>query len=156
MAKFAYIKKKSYLCNDIMDLKEKSETTLFAANQLLTSCKDTYATQSVHGLYYSVLQFMMYILANAKTNQISYEQQMTDGGDNSHKYLYEKILLMLDFTPADKRRFSEDFRILKRARVEADYSTGTFTMEQALDYGLLADRLRALLKRVSNDKIKNN
>ncbi len=139
-----------------MELNAKSDTTLVAANQLLTSYKDAYATQSVHGFYYSVLQFMKYILANAKTNQISYEQQITDGGDNSHKYLYDKILLMLDFTPADQRHFTEDFRNLKRARVEADYSTGTFTMEQALDYRLLADGLRALLKRVSNDKIKND
>lgn len=99
---------------------------------------------------------MMYILANAKTNQISYEQQMTDGGDNSHQYLYEKILLLLDFSQADRRHFSEDFRNLKRARVEADYSTGTFSMEKALDYKLMAEGLRALLKRVSNDKIKNN
>lgn len=137
-------------------MKEKSDTTLSAANHLLTSCKDTYATQSVHGLYYSVLQFMMYILANAKTNQISYEQQMTDGGDNSHQYLYEKILLLLDFSQADRRHFSEDFRNLKRARVEADYSTGTFSMEMVLDYKLMAEGLRALLKRVSNDKIKNN
>lgn len=140
----------------MINMKEKSDTTLSAANHLLTSCKDTYATQSVHGLYYSVLQFMMYILANAKTNQISYEQQMTDGGDNSHQYLYEKILLLLDFSQADRRHFSEDFRNLKRARVEADYSTGTFSMEKALDYKLMAEGLRALLKRVSNDKIKNN
>lgn len=140
----------------MINMKEKSDTTLSSANHLLTSCKDTYATQSVHGLYYSVLQFMMYILANAKTNQISYEQQMTDGGDNSHQYLYEKILLLLDFSQADRRHFSEDFRNLKRARVEADYSTGTFSMEMVLDYKLMAEGLRALLKRVSNDKIKNN
>ncbi len=131
----------------------KSENTLEAANHLLSSYKDTYATQSVHCFYYSVLQFMKYILAHAKTNKIPYEKQMTDCGDNSHKYLYDNILMLLDFTQDDKRRFTEDFRNLKRARVEADYSTVKYTALQALDFLTMAEGLRALLKKVSKDKI---
>ena len=136
-----------------MELNDKSNITLAAAIQLLSSCQDTYATQSVHGFYYSVLQFMKYILAHAKANKIPYEKQMTDCGDNSHKYLYDNILMLLDFNQDDKRHFTEDFRNLKRARVEADYSTDKFTTIQALDFRTMAEGLRSLLKKVSKDKI---
>lgn len=138
-----------------MELDKKSDTSLAAANQLLTSWRDTYATQSVHDLYYSVLQFMKYILANAKIDKITYAQQLEEGGDNSHMYIRDKILLKLDFNQTDKRIFKEDLRNLKRARVEADYSVGTFTVDEALDFKSMAERLLALLKKVSNDKINH-
>ena len=138
-----------------MELDKKSDTSLAAANQLLTSWRDTYATQSVHDLYYSVLQFMKYILAHAKIDKITYAQQLEEGGDNSHRYILDKILLKLDFNQTDKRIFKEDLRNLKRARVEADYSVGTFTVDEALDFKRMAERLIALLNKVSNDKINH-
>lgn len=70
-------------------------------------------------------------------------------------YIRDKILLKLDFNQTDKRIFKEDLRNLKRARVEADYSVGTFTVDEALDFKSMAERLIALLKKVSNDKINH-
>ena len=133
----------------------KSEHTLEAANRLLSSYKDTYATQSVHCLYYSVLQFMEYILANAKSNSITYQQQCENGRDSSHKFVLEQIILRLDFNKSDKRQFYEDFHNLKRARIEADYYPNKFMLDQALDFKNMAERLLALLKNVSNDKINH-
>lgn len=123
-----------------MDIKS---TQTFDAGQTLVS--DGFYTQSIHCFYYSVLQMMKYKLA--KCAFIPYDKQ------DEKKSLYNKSThdwLLSEIAPRLKGRnrvvFSEDFRLLRKFRVDADYYQRVFNQEESADCSLMAQRLLAKLR----------
>lgn len=105
-------------------------------------------TQSIHCLYYSVIQKMKYSLKHAKSNPMDYKQQEDKRNLNScstHEWLLSEVINRFkDYK--EGARFSNDFRSLKEERVAADYDERSFTLDESADCRERADRLLAKLR----------
>ena len=76
---------------------------------------------------------MKYMLANTERNPITLDDQDTHRGESSHEYILSKIKERLNTNPRNERNFTEGIRLLKKDRVDADYSTRVFNVEESLN-----------------------
>lgn len=125
----------------------KSSQSLKAAQKLLYD-HAVYATQSVHCSYYAVFQFMKYFLAHNSRDPLSYEQQNRLSSKNklSHEVILEEVKNRLNLRPSELKKVTESIRDLKQARMRADYSTETFSEDEALNRKAQAESLISKLK----------
>lgn len=131
----------------------------FNIGSMILNDNEQYHTASVHCFYYSVLQYMKYLLNSIKTEDkpISYSEQETNSGESSHEYIFNEIFNRINCNgPANLKKLKtlkEDIRLLKKARVEADYKQTTYSQEDCLNYKGLAENSKKALKYFYNDKL---
>lgn len=125
-------------------MKQKANDTMDAAQTLLNNKQ---ATASIHCSYYAVLQYMKYMLANTDKDPIPYTKQVaeTDSSSSSHQFLIEEIQNRISNKDL-RRQFNDGIRVLKRARIEADYTEKEFSLELGLMYKQNAQGLITKLK----------
>lgn len=111
-------------------MKAKALRNLDSAQMLIN--KKQY-TNSVHCSYYAVFQYMKYMLANTERNPITLEMQENNVGESSHEFIISKIKERLNTSPQKERNFTEGVRLLKKERVEADYTTRVFTDIESIE-----------------------
>lgn len=111
-------------------MKNKSQQSLEAAQKLISLRKPMGYNSSIHCSYYAVLQYMKYMLANTRNTPLSYEQQDISS-QSSHEYLLTEITNRFD-SYNERRNFTHLFRLLKKNRVEADYTTKDFSEFESL------------------------
>lgn len=102
------------------------------------------ATASIHCSYYAVLQYMKYMLAKTDKDPIPYTKQVAET-DSSHQFLIEEIQSRISNKDL-RRQFNDGIRVLKRARIEADYTEKEFSLELGLMYKQNAQGLITKLK----------
>jgi len=105
---------------------------------------DNFYNQSVVCYYYSVLQWMMYILAERVVAPVSYVEQAPMGEDKHH-WLCEEIKGRIS-NPNYRNQFSEAFEKLRECRLEADYETKQFTKDECVVVRELALRVKSLIR----------
>lgn len=125
-------------------MKIKAQNNLESAQILIE--KKQY-TCSVHCSYYAVFQYMKYMLANTNNNPISFTEQNSHNGEDSHEYILNETKNRINQSYKIIRNFSEEVRILKKNRVEADYQQKEFTDLESLDCKKNAEGLISTLKR---------
>lgn len=106
------------------------------------------ATASIHCSYYAVLQYMKYMLANTDKDPIPYTKQVAEtdsSSSSSHQFLIEEIQNRISNKDL-RRQFNDGIRVLKRARIEADYTEKEFSLELGLMYKQNAQGLITKLK----------
>lgn len=129
-----------------VEMNVKSDDSFDAGVELINK---KFYTQSIHCLYYSVLQLMMYKLAVAKDHPLSYEQQKAKKAlfsSSTHDWLFSEIRGR--FSGRVRNVFQEDFHFLKQQRIDADYERRVFTDEDSLKCRELSERLRAKLRYI--------
>jgi len=105
---------------------------------------DNFYNQSVVCYYYSVLQWMMYTLAERVAAPVSYTNQAPMGEDKHH-WLCEEIKGRIS-NPTYRNQFSEAFEMLREYRHEADYETRQFTKEECVGVRELVSRVKSLIR----------
>ena len=105
-------------------MKTKAQSNLVSAQNLI-SCKQY--TDSVHCSYYAVFQYMKYMLAHTDRRPITLEDQNATEGESSHENILLKVKERMQTGYRNERNFTEAVRLLKRERIEADYSGRIFT-----------------------------
>lgn len=105
---------------------------------------DNFYNQSVVCYYYSVLQWMMYILAERVAVPVSYANQAPMGEDK-HNWLCQEIKDRIS-SPNYRSQFSEAFEKLRGCRHEADYEARRFTKEECVEVRELALRVKSLIR----------
>lgn len=128
-------------------MKSKSLYTAKVAQDLINK---GYYTSSVHSSYYSVLQMMKFLLANVKKNPVPYEKQAEKHDVGMHEYILREIEQKLAIPPHQLKKFKEEFRDLKNARVRADYSNVLFSQEESAEWKSSADGLISKLNNYFN------
>lgn len=103
-------------------------------------------TTSIHCSYYAVFQYMKYILAEKSAEQISYDEQNSHSGEDSHKYILNRIKNRIN-NVNDARDISDSVKNLKQLRKLADYQTKTVTQEESLDCKAKAE---AIITKLAN------
>ena len=134
-------------------MKTKATSSLDAAQVLIDKEEEGYYTASIHCTYYAVFQYIKYVLANTDTEPLSYEEQTAQakgkkGG--SHDFVIKQIRQRI----GDKetaRNFAQDVFTLKKKRIDADYSTRQFTLEESLACKQKAEELITELKMYFGD-----
>ena len=134
-------------------MKTKAIGNLEAAETLINKQEEKYYTASIHHAYYAVFQYIIYVLANTDTEPLSYEEQTAQakgkkGG--SHDFVIKQIRQRI----GDKetaRNFAQDVFTLKKKRIDADYSTRQFTLEESLACKQKAEELITELKMYFGD-----
>ena len=124
-------------------MKAKALSNLDSAQMLIDN---KLYTNSVHCSYYAVFQYMKHVLAHTKHRPISLSEQDAHGGESSHEYILNKIKERLNTNPRNERNFMESIRLLKKDRVDADYTTRTFTDIEGHDCRSRANALITQLK----------
>ena len=104
---------------------------------------DNFYNQSVVCYYYSVLQRMMYILAERVGEPVSYEMQAPMGEDK-HYWLCEEIKGRIS-SRTYRNQFSEAFGRLRDYRHDADYEQKNFTRDDCLEVRDLVQKLNYLM-----------
>ena len=142
-------------------MKTKATNSLDAAQVLIDKEEEGYYTASIHCTYYAVFQYIKYVLAHTDTEPLSYEEQTAQakgkkGG--SHDFVIKQIrqrikqrISNLEADPDAALEFTQDVRDLKQERIDADYTTRQFTLEQCLACKQKADELIAKLKMYFGD-----
>lgn len=132
-----------------MLMRNKSDASYNLGISLINSQDNYKNTQSIHCLYYSVLQMMIYKLANLRYGAVPYSQQEEQSkNSSSHEWLLTKIRNEFK-TGQEKAKFSENFRKLKSDRKDADYGERLFTLEDATDCRAKTELLLDSLRRIS-------
>ena len=146
-----------YICGRIADywgilrMKTKATSSLDAAQVLIDKEEEGYYTASIHCTYYAVFQYIKYVLANTDTESLSYEEQTAQAkGKSSHDFVINQICKRIGSTKK-ARKFRLLVRDLKQERVDADYSTRQFTLEESLACKRQAEELIAKLKMYFGD-----
>lgn len=100
-------------------LETKSQSNKSAGNLLKTK---KYYTPSIHCFYYSCLQLVKHTLIH-KEGVNHEEVNNNTEGMSSHNYLIQKVSqrLWLNNRPKEANDLKNDFGILKRLRIKADY-----------------------------------
>ena len=112
-------------------MKAKALRNLDSAQKLIDN---KLYTNSVHCSYYAVFQYMKYMLANTDRNPITLEDQDTTAkGESSHEYILNQIKERINSSPKQERNFTEGVRLLKKERVDADYTTRVFTDIESIE-----------------------
>lgn len=124
-------------------MKSKAIENLTSAQVLINNGQ---FTTSVHCSYYAVFLYMKYMLAHTDRNPIALEDQDANSGESSHDYIIGKIYERLNTNSKSERRFKESLRLLKKDRVDADYTTRKFSDIESLDCKNLANGLISNLK----------
>lgn len=124
-------------------MKAKSIMTLNTAQRLINTKDNGCLTASVHCSYYAVLQRMKYILSVTEhaPGPVSLREQDEKCSVNSHEYLLEEIKKRIKSNPRKERNFSEIFRDLKAKRINADYRSKVYTIDESLDCKSKAESL---------------
>jgi len=142
-------------------MKTKATSSLDAAQVLIDKEEEGYYTASIHCSYYAVFQYIKYVLANTDTEPLSYEEQTAQakgkkGG--SHDFVIKQIrqrikqrINNLEADPDAALEFTQDVRDLKQERIDADYTTRQFTLEQCLACKQKVEELIAKLKMYFGD-----
>lgn len=137
-------------------LQEKSDTNLSAA--LVLTQEQTTCLASVHCSYYSCYQLILYYLdkifsyneTKRKAEYDNYLKSYTGGGKRlgSHEYWIRQFMSCIAKTGHVGNSFLIDYNIklLKEARVEADYQEVDFTKKQTDD---LYDKARDTIKLIN-------
>lgn len=107
---------------------------------------DNFYNQSVVCYYYSVLQRMMYLLAETAVEHIPYTVQSPMGEDR-HTWLCERIKERIS-SPRYRSQFVEAFEQLRVKRKEADYDQKYFTKDDCVEVKMLEERVCSLLRYV--------
>lgn len=131
----------------------KARNNLNAANRIIDANDASICFASIHCSYYSVFQYMKYILAHLRVRPYTYEQQNTGEKSASHERILNEIKNRLSLRAEDESDFKYSFDFLKKQRQLADYSTTTFTVEECIDIRDLAIRLRSTLDSQFRKKI---
>ena len=133
-------------------MKSKALDNLYVAQQLINKKEPRCYNASIHCSYYAVFQYMKYMLAHAEVDPISYDQQKKDSQDQgSHDYLIGQIKRRIR-QPMNARDFAQDVRALKKDRVDADYETREFDLDESLVCKQQAEGLISKLKRYFGDR----
>ena len=147
-----------YICGRIADywgilrMKTKATSSLDAAQVLIDKEEEGYYTASIHFSYYAVFQYIKYVLANTDTEPLSYEEQTAQARKmrmGSHDFVIKQIKQRISYLDVNKdaaRDFAQTVRELKGARVDADYTTRQFTLEECLACKRRAEELITELK----------
>ena len=137
-------------------MKAKAIHNIKAAEALIDKAEEGYYTASIHHVYYAVFQYMKYDLAHTDMEPLSYEEQTVKAKEHrmgSHDFIIKEIrrrigrLANLD-TAKD---FARDVRELKGDRIDADYRSRQFTLEESLACKRLAEELITKLKTYFGD-----
>lgn len=112
-------------------LRYKSELSLDAAEFLY---KNNYYNAACHPMYYSCLQLISYKLIK---KGISLEEQGSQISNyykgNTHQYLIDKSMQLIPFnkkTDCNKNHYLNDFKMLSRLRVQADYKINLISQSE--------------------------
>ena len=133
-------------------MKSKALGNLDVAQLLINERDERSCTASIHCSYYAVFQYMKYMLENTDRNPISYEVQSENTKvQNSHEYMILEIKQRIP-KQKDARDFAQDVRALKKDRVDADYSTREFSVEESLNCKQQVEGLITKLKTYFGNK----
>lgn len=133
-------------------MKSKALGNLDVAQLLINERDERSCTASIHCSYYAVFQYMKYMLENTDRNPISYEVQSENTKvQNLHEYMILEIKQRIP-KQKDARDFAQDVRALKKDRVDADYSTREFSVEESLNCKQQAEGLITKLKTYFGNK----
>ena len=129
-------------------MKTKAIGNLDVAGALINKQEENSCTASIHCSYYAVLQYMKYTLAHTDKEPLSYEEQDEQSkGKSSHEYIIVQIKQRIDrHRPKAAQEFAQTVRELKDMRIDADYSSRQFTVEESLECKQQAEGLIAKLK----------
>lgn len=129
-------------------MKTKAIGNLNVAGALINKQEENSCTASIHCSYYAVLQYMKYTLAHTDKEPLSYEEQDEQSkGKSSHEYIIVQIKQRIDrHRPKAAQEFAQTVRELKDMRIDADYSSRQFTVEESLKCKQQAEGLIAKLK----------
>lgn len=137
-------------------MKTKAIHNIKAAEALIDKAEEGYYTASIHHVYYAVFQYMKYELAHTDVEPLSYEEQTVKAKENrvgSHdfiiKEIYRRISRLAD--PDTAQDFTQYVRELKGDRIDADYRSRQFTLEESLACKHLAEELITKLKTYFGD-----
>lgn len=137
-------------------LQEKSDTNLSAA--LVLTKEQATCLSSVHCSYYCCYQLILYYLdkifsyseTKRKAEYDNYLKSYTGGGKRlgSHEYWIKQFMSCIAKTGHAGNTFliDKNIRLLKEARVEADYQEVDFTKKQTDD---LYDKARDTIKLIN-------
>ena len=129
-------------------MKTKAIGNLDVAGALINKQEENSCTASIHCSYYAVLQYMKYTLAHTDKEPLTYEEQDEQSkGKSSHEYIIVQIKQRIDrHRPKAAQEFAQTVRELKDMRIDADYSSRQFTVEESLECKQQAEGLIAKLK----------
>ena len=129
-------------------MKTKAIGNLNVAGALINKQEENSCTASIHCSYYAVLQYMKYTLAHTDKKPLAYEEQDEQSkGKSSHEYIIVQIKQRIDrHRPKAVQEFAQTVRELKDMRIDADYSSRQFTVEESLECKQQAEGLIAKLK----------
>lgn len=126
-------------------MKYKAIKSLTSAQRLIDTRETFGYNSSIHCSYYAVLQYMKYMLANTDRSPLTYQEQMVTN-KGSHEYILEEIANRIN-SPTNKRTFTQQVRVLKKLRLDADYTERDFSEDESLDAKEKADNAISKLKQ---------
>ena len=137
-------------------MKTKAIHNIKAAEALIDKAEEGYYTASIHHVYYAVFQYMKYELAHTDVEPLSYEEQAVKAKENrmgSHDFIIKEINRRISrlAEPDTAQDFTQYVRELKGDRIDADYRSRQFTLEESLACKRLAEELITKLKTYFGD-----
>lgn len=137
-------------------MKTKAIHNIKAAEVLIDKAEEGYYTASIHHVYYAVFQYMKYELAHTDMEPLSYEEQTVKAKEHrmgSHDFIIKEINRRISrlADPDTAQDFTQYVRELKGDRIDADYRSRQFTMEESLACKRLAEKLITKLKTYFGD-----
>lgn len=113
-------------------MKDKAQGNIRVARTLLNEKDSCYCNASIHCSYYAVLQYMKYMLAHTNESPITYDEQDSSCGNDSHNFILQKVQNRIT-NPRNARNFAQKVRDLKNIRITADYHIEMVDQESGLD-----------------------
>lgn len=137
-------------------MKTKAIHNIKAAETLIDKAEEGYYTASIHHVYYAVFQYMKHELAHTDVEPLSYEEQTVKAKEyrmGSHDFIIKEINRRISrlADPDTAQDFTQYVRELKGDRIDADYRSRQFTLEESLACKRLAEELITKLKTYFGD-----
>ena len=137
-------------------MKTKAIHNIKAAEALIDKAEEGYYTASIHHVYYAVFQYMKYELAHTDMEPLSYEEQTVKAKEHrvgSHDFIIKEINRRISrlADPDTAQDLTQYMRELKGDRIDADYRSRQFTLEESLACKRLAEELITKLKTYFGD-----
>ena len=137
-------------------MKTKAIHNIKAAEALIDKAEEGYYTASIHHVYYAVFQYMKYELAHTDMEPLSDEEQTVKAKEHrmgSHDFIIKEIKRRISrlADPDTAQDFTQYVRELKGDRIDADYRSRQFTLEESLACKRLAEELITKLKTYFGD-----
>ena len=137
-------------------MKTKAIHNIKAAEALIDKAEEGYYTASIHHVYYAVFQYMKYELAHTDMEPLSDEEQTVKAKGHrmgSHDFIIKEIKRRISrlADPDTAQDFTQYMRELKGDRIDADYRSRQFTLEESLACKRLAEELITKLKTYFGD-----